>query len=306
MYLKELDANLIVVLDALLIDASVTRAAERLGRSPSAVSHALSNLREVFDDDLFVRAGQRLVPTARAQDLAATVHVIVAGLEGLLRPETPFDPSTQTRHYALACPDTIELTLFRELRARLAREAPGITVAWRPLHARACVEDLRSGALHFAVLPGMLSEDAPDVSFAAIATERYVTVCGAARRGAAPPEFAEASHIMADGASDPVRQHFAAHGLTPGETVEVSSALVGLHLALTTGALITVPAMLHEVVARDMALQVVKLPGPPLEVPITLYWHRSHERDECHHWVRRQLREVAESLVSPPAASKAR
>ena len=96
MYLKELDANLIVVLDALLIDASVTRAAERLGRSPSAVSHALSHLRVIFADELFVRAGQRLVPTARASSLAPAVHVIVSGMESLLRPETPFDPATRT------------------------------------------------------------------------------------------------------------------------------------------------------------------------------------------------------------------
>ena len=74
MHLKELDANLIVVLDALLIDASVTKAASRLGRSPSAVSHALANLRYIFNDDLFVRAGQRLTPTARAKELAPSVH----------------------------------------------------------------------------------------------------------------------------------------------------------------------------------------------------------------------------------------
>ena len=86
MHLKEVDANLLVILDALLVDASVTRAAERLGRSASAISHALAKLREIFADELFVRAGQRLVPTAKAQELAPTVHVILAGMESLLRP----------------------------------------------------------------------------------------------------------------------------------------------------------------------------------------------------------------------------
>ena len=88
MHLKEVDANLLVTLDALLVDASVTRAAERLGRSPSAISHALAKLRELFDDDLFVRAGQRLVPTARAQELAPTVHVILAGMEEGMLPHS--------------------------------------------------------------------------------------------------------------------------------------------------------------------------------------------------------------------------
>ena len=93
MHLKEVDANLLVTLDALLVDASVTRAAERLGRSASAISHALAKLREIFADELFVRAGQRLVPTAKALELAPTVHVILAGMESLLRPSKPFDPS---------------------------------------------------------------------------------------------------------------------------------------------------------------------------------------------------------------------
>ena len=81
MHLREVDANLLVTLDALLVDASVTRAAERLGRSASAISHALAKLREIFADELFVRAGQRLVPTAKALELAPTVHVILAGME---------------------------------------------------------------------------------------------------------------------------------------------------------------------------------------------------------------------------------
>ena len=93
MHLREIDANLLVTLDALLVDASVTRAAERLGRSASAISHSLAKLREIFADELFVRAGQRLVPTAKALELAPTVHVILAGMESLLRPAKPFDPT---------------------------------------------------------------------------------------------------------------------------------------------------------------------------------------------------------------------
>jgi len=69
MHLKEVDANLLVILDALLVDASVTRAAERLGRSASAISHALAKLREIFADELFVRAGQRLVRRQRRRSL---------------------------------------------------------------------------------------------------------------------------------------------------------------------------------------------------------------------------------------------
>ena len=119
MHLKEVDANLLVTLDALLVDASVTRAAERLGRSASAISHALAKLREIFDDELFVRAGQKLVPTAKALELAPTVHVILAGMESLLRPNKPFDPSLSVRDFAIAAGEASELILVQPLRQRL-------------------------------------------------------------------------------------------------------------------------------------------------------------------------------------------
>ena len=121
MHLREVDANLLVTLDALLVDASVTRAAERLGRSSSAISHALAKLREIFADELFVRAGQKLVPTAKAMELAPTVHVILAGMESLLRPNKPFDPSETSRDFAVAASEAGELMLLQPLRRRLRR-----------------------------------------------------------------------------------------------------------------------------------------------------------------------------------------
>src|SRR3972149_4143827 len=102
MHQKEVDANLLGTPDALLVDPSVPRAAERLGRSASAISHALAKLREIFADELFVRAGQRLVPTAKALELAPTVPVPPAGRETLPSPRKPFDPSLTSRDFAVA------------------------------------------------------------------------------------------------------------------------------------------------------------------------------------------------------------
>src|SRR5262245_66317379 len=124
MHLKEVDANLLVTLDALLIDASVTRAAERLGRSSSAISHALAKLREIFADELFVRAGQKLVPTAKAVELSPTVHVILAGMESLFRPSKPFDPSLAMRDFSVAASEGAELILLQPIRQRFKLQAP--------------------------------------------------------------------------------------------------------------------------------------------------------------------------------------
>ncbi len=84
MQFRKFDANLIIVLDALLENNSVTRAAEKLGRSPSAVSHSLSNLRYIFNDNLFEREGQKLVPTQKSLEMKNEVRELVSRMERLV------------------------------------------------------------------------------------------------------------------------------------------------------------------------------------------------------------------------------
>ena len=174
--LKEVDANLLVTLDALLVDASVTRAAERLGRSASAISHALAKLREIFADELFVRAGQKLVPTAKALELAPTVHVILAGMESLLRPSKPFDPSLALRDFAVAASEAGELILVQPLRQRLAQLAPNVRAGWMPPHREENTEALRSGRCHFVVDIEGAPVQAPDIRVLKLFDDRLVTL----------------------------------------------------------------------------------------------------------------------------------
>src|SRR6185312_5078036 len=161
MHLKQVDANLLVTLDALLVDASVTRAAERLGRSPSAISHALAKLRDIFADELFVRAGQKLVPTAKAIELAPTVHVILAGMESLLRPSIPFDPSRSVRDFSVAASEAGQLVLVQPLRQRLKLQAPSVRLDW--IHGEESTDALRNGRCHFVIDIEGASVPAPDI-----------------------------------------------------------------------------------------------------------------------------------------------
>ena len=296
MHLKELDANLLVVLDALLMDASVTKAAERLGRSPSAVSHALSNLRIVFQDQLLVRAGQRLVPTAKALELAPTIHVIVSGMESLLRPSTPFDPATQDRSFVLACRDTCELTLLHELRRAIRAEAPNISIGWKSMSGASYQDELRLGRIQFVIAEGEPNAPAADFIWQHLSDEPYVTLASTrtalAGRKVTKRTFAEREHIFIappDGEPDPVQVHFEEHGLSPETTTRASSVFVGLFLALESDVLVTVPQSVARAVDAQFPLDTIKQPFPQLVVPTYLIWHRSLDRDECHEWVRERI-----------------
>ena len=141
MNLGGLDLNLLVALDALLSERSVTRAAQRVGLSQPGMSNALGRLRRLFDDPLLVRQGATLVPTARAQALIGPVHDALELIRGALDAPAAFDPATDRRAFRLSCSDYSVLMLIGPLVRALAADAPGSSSrscrAW-PMPAGRC------------------------------------------------------------------------------------------------------------------------------------------------------------------------
>src|SRR5215471_16666961 len=112
--LRRFDLNLLVVFDVLMTERSVTRAAERLGRTQSAVSHSLSRLREQFGDPLLVKGGLRMHPTAVALDLIEQARPMLGGIQRVLSPQHLFDAASSKRVFRLAAPDFM-LALYTQL-----------------------------------------------------------------------------------------------------------------------------------------------------------------------------------------------
>ena len=302
MHLREVDANLLVTLDALLVDASVTRAAERLGRSASAISHALAKLREIFADELFVRAGQKLVPTAKALELAPTVHVILAGMESLLRPSKPFDPSLASRDFAVAASEAGELILVQPLRQRLAQLAPSIHADWMPSHREENIEALRAGRCHFVIDIEGLPVQAPDIRVLKLLDGRLLTLARPghplAKRKPKALVFAGADHIAVNSlpALELIDRVLAAERISCRIAARVSSVLVGLLLALNSDALLTLPASLASILERQFGLERIHQPFARVGFPLRLFWHSSYDRDECHEWVRGEIGTLAREI----------
>jgi DNA-binding transcriptional LysR family regulator len=303
MHLKEVDANLLVTLDALLVDASVTRAAERLGRSASAISHALAKLREIFADELFVRAGQRLVPTAKALELAPTVHVILAGMESLLRPSKPFDPSLSVREFAASASEAGELILVEPLRQRLQSLAPSVNVSWTPSHREDNIDALRNARSHFIIDIEGGRVEAPDVRVLKLFDDTLATLT---RPGhpfeTRPPQaasFAGADHVSVNSLPtlELMNKALAERRLTCNVASHVSSALVGVLVVLNGDALLTLPSSLANILQKQFGLVRIDQPLPPVAFPLRLMWHSSYDRDECHQWVRGELAKIAQEIA---------
>src|SRR3954463_14740004 len=126
MNLGGLDLNLLVALDALLTERSVTRAAHRVGLSQPGMSNALGRLRRLLDDPLLVRQGATLVPTARAEALIGPVQEALELIRSALDAQRSFDPARDHRSFRVSCSDYSVLMLIGPLVRGLAADAPRV------------------------------------------------------------------------------------------------------------------------------------------------------------------------------------
>jgi len=126
--LRQLDLNLLIIFETLLSECHVTRAAERVCLSQSAMSHALNRLREQLDDPILVRTERGMQPTARALAMLPAIREALQLLERTVAPPEPFDPATSGRTFVLAATDYFEAVVLPELVGFLQRVAPGIRI----------------------------------------------------------------------------------------------------------------------------------------------------------------------------------
>src|SRR5882762_3022965 len=150
--LGAIDLNLLVVFDAIMRDRSVTRAGQRLGLSQPAMSHALTRLRHMLKDELFVRSPNGMMPTPWAEELATPIRIALDGLEQSLEP-VQFEPSKATATFRIAVDNYAAIVLVAPIAAHIASSAPGVTLDFRPSGTLNVSELLDRSELHLAIGP---------------------------------------------------------------------------------------------------------------------------------------------------------
>jgi DNA-binding transcriptional LysR family regulator len=126
--LRQLDLNLLVALDVLITEASVTKAAERLNMSQSAMSHALKRLRAILNDDILIRTSREMEVTPYARQISDRVHQILTEIGLTLLSKEIFNPATAQETFRIAASDYVEATIGINLIQQLTTQAPGIRI----------------------------------------------------------------------------------------------------------------------------------------------------------------------------------
>lgn len=297
------DLNLLITLDVLLSEGSVAGAARRLRLSPSAMSRALSRLREVTGDPLLVRAGRRLVPTPRAIDLRAEVGTLVEGARSVLRPAVALDPAQLRRHMTLRTSEGFVETFGPRLFARVQAEAPGVTLRFLTKPDKESTP-LRDGEvdLETAVVD---ASTAPELRAAALFDDRWVAVLreghALLRAPLTADAYAAAPHVAV------VRRGLLAQGIDAALAsldlerriaVEVGGFAAAIALARQTDLVATVPER-HTEGLRPGTL-ALPLPFGVDPFTISLLWHPRMEGDGAHRWLRGLVRAVCGDRPGQP------
>ncbi len=293
--LSRVDLNLLVHLDALLAERSVTRAAVRVGLSQSAMSHNLSRLRTLFEDDLLTRGPDGLRPTPRAMALAGPVAAALGDVRTLLAREEAFDPATAERTFRLGLPDSMEMLIGPPLLAHLRAYAPGICLRLHNIDSVAVLDDLDADRIELAIGYGDYPHGQTHHKWRLLFSERYVCMFSAAQTGKTAPlsleDYISLPHILTslrhdEGVRGVVDDALEALGLSRTVVLTTPRFLGVAALVARAPVIVTMHARVAQLFADEYGLD---LSPPPVEiddVAVSLLWHASHANDPGHVWLR--------------------
>lgn len=282
--MESADANLLLALDALLQAGSVTGAARRMGVSPPAMSHTLSRLRLALGDPLFVRAGNRLVPTPRALAMRDRVSRAATEIGALLRPDLPLELATLERTFIIRASDAMIVTVGHALDVLVRKEAPGVALHLvGVLLAEAADVDLDIGVQY-----GL----APDLRTQTLFHEDMVPVVRRdhplAKHRLAPARLAALEHIAV------ASQRAKLEELTkprrgrrwrPPSRI-VPSFLAAAALVRASDAYTVIPSRLAATIVDAFGLCQLSVTGPAKKVAIGQAWSPRFDNDAGHSWLR--------------------
>jgi DNA-binding transcriptional LysR family regulator len=298
--LGALDLNLLVVFDAIMRDRSVTRAGQRLGLSQPAMSHALTRLRHMLKDELFVRSPNGMMPTPRAEGLATPIRIALDGLQQSLEPEE-FEPSKAAATFRIAVDNYAAVVLVAPIATRVAEVAPGVKLDFRPSGTLDILDQLDRSELQLAIGPAgapserfsrrRLLQDQfvvvhrkghPDAKLKEFSTEKLATLpqleISSARFGA---DFADIG---------PMRPK------PPSKTALRAPFLSAAGILATSDLVSVLPLNVARSMTRSHQLVHRPLSRSPKPIEAAMIWLRRLDNQPAHAWLREVIGRVTSDL----------
>jgi LysR family nod box-dependent transcriptional activator len=307
MRLNRLDLNLLVTLDALLTERSITRAAERIHLSQPATSGALARLRDVFEDELLVRVGAQMQPTPLGESLQAPVHNILMQIQATVDRRLDFNAEQSERRFRLLLSDYTSNTLMTHVSQRISKVAPKVQLEFiAPTNNPA--ERLEQGEVDFLIMPSkVLSKGHPSFD---LFEEKFVCMCwdqsSIDESNFTLKEFLARGHVTVmfgnhrSESQDQVlmRQQF---GVEPKIEVVTSTFMSIPQFIAGTERVCTIYYQLAKLWAQYLPLKILPHPVDLPTIQWGIQWHKFRDLDPGVQWLRNEIKISANELFADTA-----
>lgn len=289
----DLDLRQLRVLEVLLRERNLTRAAAQLGVSQPALSKTLLSLRAYFKDPLFIRVGHKMEPTAKALALEPPVRALLDQVIMLSAEHRPFDPKTSSRTFTFSVVDAGLIRLMPPLLDTLRREAPGVSLRVVPTDLEGLESALESGHLDFAM--GSFAALSKRIRRQFLWPVTYVSAVAAdhPRLAARPTQkaFAAERHVLVSTGSTGHAHQLAERALEhaiPAENIvcRVPTFIAAAYLASRTDAVVTVPEKMALELEGPLRLRLFPTPVKMPRIDVSQYWHERFHREPGRQWIR--------------------
>jgi DNA-binding transcriptional LysR family regulator len=290
---KRLDLNLLITLEALLVERNVTKAADRLHLSQPAVSAQLSRLRNLFDDALLIPVQRGMMPTAKAIELLDPLRQALDQVRATVATHSNFDPAKAKLIVAIACTDYPQVAVVKPFVKKLRMIAPGVRVALRNLDASQLGAQMARGDVDLAFMtpqttpPGLRARHLFDERYVLIGRRNHPRL----RDRITVEEFARLEHVIVSprggGFVTPVDDALAALGHSRNVVLSSASFLFVPEIVSQSDFVALVPERLvHD---RTHKLKLIDCPFPVEGFTMSMVWHERSHGHSGQRWVREAI-----------------
>ncbi len=292
--LRGVDLNLLVVLDALLRERHVTRAARVVGLSQPAMSSALARLRLVFKDELLIRTATGMQPTSRAEALIEPVRQAIGQIERVLASDQGFDAEKSVRRFVLRLSDLLSYLLLPSLMEQVAQSAPGVSLDVKHLSPPQTIDAIERDEIDVAVSMGL--EHTGTVKREVLFADRMVAMM----RSTNPlttgkitlKRLLTTRHLKVSMSTTDLRladDILSKANVERDVAVNVPHWLLVPHVLATSDYVAVMPGAFAAAV-QTRSLVIRDLPFADQTFDWCLYWHRRHHEDPANRWLREHIR----------------
>lgn len=301
MSLRRVDLNLLTVFDAIYDEGNLTRAATRIGMSQPAMSNALNRVRDLVGDDLFVRDGRGIKPTARANELAPAVREALKLIETALELPLPFNPNEHHR-FSVVGFDYCEVVVLPRLKRLLDRNYPQLDLRSITGTSTEMEEPLKFGEVDMIIdyvpirKPGFIFESLFEEELVVLARNNHPAI--GARLDL--DTFLRQRFVFREDRSDEPRpeidQILDRMGKARDIALSVTNWLAVPQLVADTDLICTCPKLFAEMNAERFSLVVHPVPLKIKRVPVHMIWHESRRNQASHRWLRAQVKRACRHI----------